>query len=94
VGSFRDLARHFGALPPDTVAALTSIAEARGRAELYRQQNPAGLETLRKVALVQSTEASNAIENIRAPLARIEALSSRARYELVFAAFAVRCVRA
>jgi Fic family protein len=66
--------RHFGALPPDTVAALTSIAEARGRAELYRQQNPAGLQTLRQVALVQSTEASNAIENIHAPLARIEAL--------------------
>ncbi len=56
------------------MTALTSIAEARGRAELYRQQNPAGLETLRKVALIQSTEASNAIENIRAPLARIEAL--------------------
>ena len=74
VGSFRDLERHFGALPPDTVAALTSIAEARGRADLYRQQNPAGLETLRQVALIQSTEASNAIENIHAPLARIEAL--------------------
>ena len=74
MGSFRDLARHFDALPPDTVAALTSIAEAKGRAELHRQQNPAGLETLRKVALIQSTEASNAIEGIRAPLARIEAL--------------------
>ncbi len=74
MGSFRYLARHFGALPPDTVAALTSIAEAKGRAELHREQNPAGLETLREVALIQSTEASNAIEGIRAPLARIEAL--------------------
>lgn len=74
MGSFRDLARHFGGLPPDTVSALTSIAEAKGRAELYRQQNPTGLETLRQVALVQSTEASNAIENIHAPIARIEAL--------------------
>lgn len=74
MGSFSDLARHFGALPPNAVAALTDIAEARGRAELYRQQYPTGLETLRKVALVQSTEASNAIENIHAPLARIEAL--------------------
>jgi Fic family protein len=73
-GSFRDLERHFGALPPDAVAALTSIAEARGREDLYRQQNPVGLETLRKVALIQSAEASNAIENIHAPLARIEAL--------------------
>jgi hypothetical protein len=29
VSSFRDLARHFGALPPRTVASLTGIAEAR-----------------------------------------------------------------
>ena len=56
------------------MTSLTAIAEARGRAELYRQQNPSGLETLRQVALIQSTEASNAIENIHAPLARIEAL--------------------
>lgn len=74
VGSFRDLDRHFGALPPDTVAALTGIAEASGRAELYRQQNPTRLQTLRHVALIQSTEASNAIENIHAPRKRIEAL--------------------
>lgn len=74
MSSFRDLAHHFGALAPGTVAALTSIAEARGRADLYREQSPARLETLRKVALIQSTEASNAIENIHAPLARIEAL--------------------
>jgi Fic family protein len=74
VSSFPDLSRHFGGIPPATVASLTTIAEARGRAELYRQQNPSGLETLRQVALIQSTEASNAIENIHAPLARIEAL--------------------
>jgi Fic family protein len=74
VSSFRDLSRHFGGIPPGTVTSLTTIAGARGRAELYRQQNPSGLETLRQVALIQSTEASNAIENIHAPLARIEAL--------------------
>ena len=56
------------------MTSLTTIAEARGRAELYREQNPSGLETLRQVAFIQSTEASNAIENIHAPLARIEAL--------------------
>src|ERR1700724_3404355 len=73
-GSFRDLARHFGALPPSAVASLTSIAEARGGAEVFRHRNPAGLETLRRVAMIQSAEASNAIENIHAPRARIEAL--------------------
>lgn len=74
MSSFRELSRHFGGIPPATVTSLTSIAEARGRSALYREQNPSGLETLRQVALIQSTEASNAIENIHAPLARIEAL--------------------
>lgn len=73
MGSLDDLDRHFGALPPATVSALTTIGEAKGRADLYRQ-NPSGLETLRQVALIQSTEASNAIENIHAPLPRIEEL--------------------
>lgn len=72
--SFRDLDRHYAALTPATVASLTSIAEARGREEIFRHQHPAGLETLRQVALIQSAEASNAIENIHAPRARIEAL--------------------
>jgi Fic family protein len=74
MSSFRDLRRHFDALPPGTVASLTRIAEARGRADAFRRQSPAGLETLRQVALIQSTESSNAIENIHAPRARIEAL--------------------
>jgi Fic family protein len=56
------------------VASLVSIAEARGREDVSRRQSPAGLDTLRQVALIQSTESSNAIENVRAPRARIEAL--------------------
>jgi hypothetical protein len=47
VGSFEDLDRHFGALPPDRVQALLAIAEAHGREDVFRRQNPAGLETLR-----------------------------------------------
>jgi Fic family protein len=74
VTSFRDLDRHFGALPPARVQALVTIAEGRGREEAVRRQNPAGLETLRAVALIQSAEASNAIESIYAPRERIEAL--------------------
>lgn len=72
--SFRDLDRHFGALPPSRVQALLAIAEARGREDAFRRQNPAALETLRAVALIQSAEASNAIEHIYAPRERIEAL--------------------
>jgi Fic family protein len=74
VSSFNDLTRHFDALPPATVASLTTIGEARGRADLNGERTPAGLETLRQVAMIQSTEASNAIENIHAPRERIEAL--------------------
>jgi Fic family protein len=74
VSSFRDLAGHFGALPPGTVASLTDIAQARGREEALPAQSPSGLETLRRVAMIQSTESSNAIEDIHAPRARIEAL--------------------
>lgn len=74
MSSFRDLDRHFGGLKPETVASLVGIAEAHGREEVSRRQTPSGLETLRQVALIQSTESSNAIENVRAPRARIEAL--------------------
>jgi Fic family protein len=74
MNSFADLAHHFGAVDPATVASLVGIAEAHGRAEVAYRQSPAGLETLRQLALIQSTESSNAIENVRAPRARIEAL--------------------
>jgi Fic family protein len=74
MSSFRDLPRHFHSLDLQTVASLTRIAEAHGREEVSRRQNTARLETLRQVALIQSAEASNAIENIHAPRARIEAL--------------------
>jgi Fic family protein len=72
--SFVDLSRHFASFPPERVQLLTRIAESKGREEAFRGQNPVGLETLRQVALIQSTESSNAIENVRAPRARIEAL--------------------
>ena len=72
--SFEDLDRHFATVPRDIVVQLTAIAEARGRQDVFRNQNPQGLEALKEIALIQSAEASNAIENIHAPRARIEAL--------------------
>jgi Fic family protein len=74
MSSFCDLDRHFGAIGPDTVTSLTTIAEARGRAGAPLDRSPVGLETLRQVALIQSVESSNAIENVRAPRERIEAI--------------------
>jgi Fic family protein len=74
--SFADLERHFGSSTPQRVESLTCIAEARGREQAFALQHPAGLDTLREIAVIQSTEASNAIENVRAPRARIAALVS------------------
>lgn len=72
--TFRNLDEHLGLIEAPTVKALSAIDIARGRQEAFRGQNPAILDTLTKIARIQSTEASNAIEDIVAPHERIEAL--------------------
>ena len=72
--TFRDLDRHLGLVPQELLLQLTTIERAKGRQELYRRQSPQVLEALLRVARVQSVEASNAIENITAPAARIKEL--------------------
>lgn len=72
--SFRDLDRHFAMVPRALARQLSEVAEAKGRQEAFRRQNPSILKTLTEIALVQSVEASNAIENITAPHRRIEEL--------------------
>lgn len=60
-----------------TQAMLRSVrllGEFKGREGLYRQQFPQALETLRQVAIIQSTESSNRIEGVVAPPRRIQAL--------------------
>lgn len=74
--SFRDLGRHFGALPLDVVAQLNSIAEGKGAEAAARLRHPRQLETLRELAIVQSIDTSNAIEGITAPADRIAALAA------------------
>jgi hypothetical protein len=61
-------------VPPDIVGALVVVSAARGRQEAFMRQRPDDLESLRQIALVQSAESSNAIENIHAPRKRIEEL--------------------
>lgn len=56
------------------VSQLSAIDVGRGRAEAFRRQHPEALKTLVDIARIQSTEASNAIENVTAPRKRIEAL--------------------
>lgn len=48
----------------ENLGQVAGIAELKGRAELYERQTPQVLETLRQVALIQSTESSNRIEGI------------------------------
>jgi Fic family protein len=74
VQSFRNLEQHIGALPPEVINELVAVSEARGRQEASMRQHPNDLESLRQVALIQSAESSNAIEDIHAPRKRIEAL--------------------
>jgi Fic family protein len=56
------------------IAAVGTIREYRGKEALYRQQAPQVLETLKQIAVIQSVESSNRIENVVAPAKRIREL--------------------
>ncbi|MFD2214994.1 Fic family protein [Metabacillus endolithicus] len=51
-------------LPMETVSLISKINEYKGKQELYKKQAPQILNTLKDVAVIQSTKASNAIEGI------------------------------
>ena len=51
-------------LPQGTVWMLETLAEAKGRQQLYEHQSPQMLEALREVALIESAESSNRIEGV------------------------------
>jgi Fic family protein len=57
-----------------TLMNVRALGEFRGRQSLYRDQFPEVLETLRRVAIVQSTESSNRIEGITVPSDRLDAI--------------------
>lgn len=50
---------------------LRALGEYRGRQVLYAEQSPDVLETLRKAAMIQSTESSNRIEGITVAPGRV-----------------------
>lgn len=56
------------------VRTVRLLGEYRGKEYLYAKQMPQALETLRQVALIQSTESSNRIEGVVAPAQRIRDL--------------------
>lgn len=72
--SFRTLERQIGLIPGPMARALGAIDTGRGREQAFRSQAPEVLKTLTRIARIQSTVASNAIEHITAPRKRIEAL--------------------
>jgi Fic family protein len=51
-------------LSMETVRLIAKINEYKGKQELYKKQAPQILNTLKDVAVIQSTKASNAIEGI------------------------------
>lgn len=58
----------------EQAASLKRIGECKGRQELFVRQTPEVLETLKQVALIESSESSNRLEGIMAPHDRVEAL--------------------
>ena len=61
----------------ELLMSVRAIGEFRGRQVLYSEQSPEVLETLRRVAMVQSTESSNRIEGITVAAERLEALVAK-----------------
>ena len=61
-------------LPQGTVWMLETLAEAKGRQQLYEHQSPQMLEALREVALIESAESSNRIEGVTVERERLKPL--------------------
>lgn len=58
-------------LTPAHGSTLRALGEHRGEQELHSQQTPHALETLRTVAMVESTESSNRLEGVVASPGRL-----------------------
>jgi len=64
-------------LSHELLQTMRALGEFRGRQALYSEQSPQVLETLRRVAMVQSAESSNRIEGITVAPDRIEPLIAK-----------------
>lgn len=56
----------------DQLSILKTIGEYRGKQQLYFEQTPQILDSLRQTSLIESSESSNRIEGVIAPHHRIE----------------------
>ena len=64
-------------LLPAHASTLRALGQRRGEQEIYRRQTPEALETLRTLALVESSESSNRIEGVVAAPGRVRDLVLR-----------------
>ncbi|MCJ7588585.1 MAG: Fic family protein [Candidatus Aminicenantes bacterium] len=72
--SFRGTRLQDTKLPLSTVWLLESMAESKGRQELFEKQSPQILKTLGELALIESTESSNRIEGVTVEKERLRPL--------------------
>jgi len=56
------------------MASLQKLGEHKGKQDLFTEQTPEVLETLKQAALIESSESSNRLEGISAPRERIQAM--------------------
>ena len=74
MNSFRTTRLMELAIPQRLVTALTDIAAAQGRQELYSKQTPQILKALREMAMIESVESSNRIEGVTVARDRLRPL--------------------
>ena len=61
-------------LDPNQVANLRVLGEYKGKQELFSRQSPETLDTLRNLAIIESTESSNRLEGIIVERKRVQAI--------------------
>jgi len=72
--SFRGTRLQDTRLPLSTVWLLETLAESKGRQQLFEKQSPQILKTLREMALIESAESSNRIEGVTVEKNRLRPL--------------------
>jgi Fic family protein len=72
--SFRDNRLAKTPVPMHILRLVGKIDEYKGMQQLFHVQAPRLLESLRQIAVVQSTESSNRIEGIEVPRSKLDAL--------------------
>ncbi|WP_294184712.1 Fic family protein [uncultured Clostridium sp.] len=66
-------------VPMRIVRLIGKINEYKGKQDLYNQQSPQVLESLKKVAIVESTKASNEIEGIKIEYKRLHDIINKGK---------------